>query len=154
MNEHHQQTEFLKHCLRYDESARRHELDQEMRQIQKDILCIKKSVSLMALLMALDLAGYCYGMVLMENFTHSVSQFILNSLCAVGAGSLISLMVFFCLGRVYRRKLDRRREECRLLVTRALETRLGGPDKPARPEVGRGQASQNNPPTQTILPSP
>jgi len=41
--------------------------------------------------------------------------------------SLISLVAFVVLGMVYRKMLDRRREQCRQLVTRLLESRLGSP---------------------------
>jgi hypothetical protein len=50
-----------------------------------------------------------------------------NLVCALGVASLICLLVFVGLGMAYRKKLDQRREECRLLVTRLLESRLGKP---------------------------
>lgn len=146
MSEHHDHTEFLKHCLRYDESDRRKELEQEIAQIQRDAHCIRRSVLVTALLIALTLACYAYGMVLMENFTHNATQFILNSICALGVGSAISLVVFLALGWLYRRKLDHRREECRMLVMKLLESRLRQPD-------GAKQHIGSTPHTETILPS-
>src|SRR5208282_4467402 len=48
-------------------------------------------------------------------------------ICSFGLGSLISMLGFIGLGMVYRQKLNQQREECRELVTRLLETRLGKP---------------------------
>jgi len=127
MSDHHKQTEFLKQCLRYDEGARRQELKQEITRIQRDEGCVQRAAWLMAVLTALALAGLAYPAILLANFPYSASQSILKLVCALGVASLISLLAFVVLGMVYRKMLDRRREECRLLVTRLLETRLGNP---------------------------
>ena len=125
MRDHHKQTEFLKHCLRYDESAGRQDLAQEITRIQREERCVRRAAWLMAVLAALTMAGLLYPAILLENFPYSAPAFIVNFVCALGAASLISLLAFLVLGMVYRRKLDKRREESRQIVTRLLESRLG-----------------------------
>jgi hypothetical protein len=148
MRDYHKQTEFLKHCLGYDESARCRELKQQITQIQRDERCVRRAVWLMAILTALAVTGLAYPAILLANFPYSAPQSILNFICVLGVASLVSLVAFVILGMVYRKRLDRRREECRLLVARLLESRLGNPhttswrERPSGDESrGRMQAS-------------
>ena len=127
MSDHEKHTEFLRQCILYDESARRQELDAGIIQIQRDERCLRRAVWLMAGLTLLAVAGLAYGAVLADNFPYNTPQFIIDIICALGAGSLISLLFFVGLGMVYRSKLDQRREECRQIVMRLLESRLGKP---------------------------
>ena len=127
MSEHQKHTEFLRHCILYDESAKRQELHERITQIQRDARCVRRAVWLMAMLIALVVAGLGYEMILVDNFPYNMPQLIINLVCALGLGSLISLLAFMGLGMVYRKKLDQRREECRQLVARLLESRLGKP---------------------------
>lgn len=127
MSERQKQTEFLRHCLRYDESAEYQALDKRIAQIQRDMRCVQRAVWLMAVLTALTVAGFGYPAILVENFLYNVPQFIVNLICALGVASLICLLVFVGLGMAYRKKLDQRQEECRQLVTRLLKSRLGKP---------------------------
>jgi hypothetical protein len=127
ISEHEKHTEFLRRCLRYDESAARRNLAEGLTQIQRNERCVRRAVWLMALLTALAVAGLGHAAILMENFPYGAPQFIVDLLCALGMGSLISLLAFVGLGLVYRKKLDRRREECRQLVAKIMESRLGKP---------------------------
>lgn len=127
MSEHEKHTEFLRQCIRYDESARRHELAEGIVRIQCDARCVRRAAWLMAILTALAVAALGYGTVLVDNFPYNTPQFIVNLILAVGLGSLISLLAFAGLGMVYRRKLDQHREECRQRVAKLLESRLGKP---------------------------
>jgi uncharacterized integral membrane protein len=127
MSEHQKHTMFLRQCILYDESAGRQELDEGIIQIQRNACCVQRAAWLMVILIALAVAGFGYGEVLVENFPYNSQQPIIDIICALGVGSLISLLAFVGLGMVYRRKLDQRREECRELVARLLESRLGKP---------------------------
>jgi hypothetical protein len=127
MSEHEKHTEFLRRCIVYDESARRQELGEGISQIQRDMRCVQRAAWLMAMLTALVVAGLGYGTVLVENFPYNVPQFVVNLIYALGLASLISFMAFVGLWMVYRLKLDQRREECRQMVARLLESRLGKP---------------------------
>ena len=141
MSEHEKHTEFLRQCIRYDEGARRHELVKGIARIQCDVRCVRRAVWLMAILTALAVVALGYGTVLVENFPYNAPQFITNLICALGLGSLISLVAFLGLGMVYRRKLDQRREECRQLVARLLESRLG---RPVATAPGDSRAGEGN----------
>ncbi|MGB7748729.1 MAG: hypothetical protein WBN75_15750 [Verrucomicrobiia bacterium] len=125
MSEHQKHTEFLRHCLRYGDSAEHQELEKEITRIQRDEHCVQRAVWLMAILTALAVAGLGYPAILVENFPYSAPQFIVNLVCVLGLASLLCLLVFMGLGMVYRRMLDQRREKSRQLVTKLLASRLG-----------------------------
>jgi hypothetical protein len=127
MNEHQKHTEFLRQCILYDESARRQELVEGISKIQRDARCVRRAAWLMAMLTALVVAGLGYEVILVDNFPYNLPQYVINIVCGLGMGSLISLLAFVGLGMVYRRKLDQQRDECRQLVARLLESRLGKP---------------------------
>jgi hypothetical protein len=78
-------------------------------------------------LTALAVAGFGYAVVLIDNFPYNTPQFIINIVSALSLASLICLVVFMGLRIVYRMKLDQRRKECRQLVTKLLDSRLGKP---------------------------
>jgi hypothetical protein len=141
--DHHNQTEFLKRCLHYGESAECRELKQEITRLQSDARCVQRAAWLMAALIALTLAGLAYATILLENFPYSAPRLIVSLLCALGVGSLISLLAFAGLGIVYRKRLDQRREECRRMVTQLLETRLGNPAAAPLREPAPGDASRS-----------
>jgi hypothetical protein len=125
MSEHQKETAFLRHCLRYGGGAEHQAMDEVIVQIQKDERCVRHAVWLMALTAGLTAVGLGYGTVLIENFPQDASQLIAKIIFALGLASMTSLVVFIGLGVVYRQKLDRRREECRRMISALLESRLG-----------------------------
>ena len=131
MNDHRRETEFLRHCIRYDDTDKRHRLEERITRILRDERCVRRAVWLMALLAALAMAGLGYSAIFLAEYPLDLSQlttlFSIKALCVVGAGSLICLLAFLGLGTVYRRELDQRREECRQLFTTIMESRLGEP---------------------------
>lgn len=127
MTEHQKETEFLQHCIRYDETPARRVLEDKITQIQRDERCVRRAIWLMALLLAATLASFGYAAILVETFRQSTSQLIVTIISSLGAVSMICLVVFMGLRIVYRAKLDQRREECRQLVVSLLESRLGKP---------------------------
>ncbi|MEY2409346.1 MAG: hypothetical protein QOF48_2016 [Verrucomicrobiota bacterium] len=136
-------TEFLKQCIRYDDTEERHRLEERITQIQGDERIVRRAVWLMALLAALAMAGLGYSAVFITDYPLNVSQlttrFIIKALCALGAGSLGCLFVFLGLGVFFRRKLEQRREDCRRLALKVLELRLGQPNKISVPEIVKEQ---------------
>ncbi len=139
MNEHEKHTEFLRQCVLYDESARRQNLVKEIAWIQRDLRCVRRAMWLMAFLAALVVAVLGYAKILVRNFPYNESQFTVNLVFALGVGFLISLLAFASLWIVYRWKLDLRREECRQMVTKLLESRLGKPARTLLPANSGGE---------------
>jgi hypothetical protein len=134
MSEHQKDTEFLRHCLRYGESAEHQALEKEIAQIQRDEHCVQRAVWLMAILTALAVAGLGYPALLMQSFPDNAPQFFVNLVFALGLASLLCLLVFAGLRMVYRQKLDQRREECRQLIAKLLESCPGRPGVTPRQE--------------------
>lgn len=127
MSEHQKHTEFLRQCILYDESAKCQELVEGISRIQRDMRCVQRASWLMAIITALVVAALVYPAILVENFPYNVPQFVVNLIFALGLASLLCFLVFMGLGMVYRLKLDQQREECRQMVTRLLDSRLGKP---------------------------
>ena len=131
MSEHQRVTEFLRQCIRYDDSEERHRLEERIAQIQRDERIVQRAVWLMVLLAALAMAGLGYAAILNAEYPLNVSQFtgrfLIKALCALGAGSLICLFVFLGLGVIFRKELDQRREDCRRLTLKVLASSLGQP---------------------------
>jgi hypothetical protein len=98
----------------------------------------------MAMLIALVVAGLGYEVILVDNFPYNMPQLIINLVCGLGMGSLISFLAFMGLGLVYRMKLDRHREECRQLIARLLESRLGKPVTTPWQDIRDNRASEGN----------
>ena len=100
-------------------------------QLQRNERCVRRAMWLMVLLVALSMAGLCYSAVVPADDPQSMSQLVMQFaskvFCALGLGSLICLVAFAGLGVVHRNKLDQRREECRRLAAKLLESRLGKP---------------------------
>jgi hypothetical protein len=125
MSEHQKHTEFLRQSVLYEESDERRELEKGLTQVQREARCVRRAVWLMATLIALVLACLGYATIFVNNFPDEAPQFLVNLICALGLGSLISLLAFVGLDVVYRMKLNQRREECRQRVASLLKSRLG-----------------------------
>ncbi len=125
MSEHQTETEFLKQFLCYDKSAEGRRLEQVITQIQRDKRCVGRATLQMVKLTALSIVALGYPVCLMKDFPHGPGQSFLTLICALGGGSLISLLVLAGLWLIYRFKLNRRRQECRQRVTKLLEVGWG-----------------------------
>ena len=127
MSENQRDTAFLRQAILYDDTAERQALDERITQDQRNERCVRRAVSLVALLSALALAGLCYSEVLLADSPQNKFRFSIKVFAAVGLGSVICLPVFLSFWIICRRKVEQRREECRRLATRLLEARLGKP---------------------------
>ena len=96
MSEHERHTAFLRQCIGYDDTGERHKLEESITQLQGNERCMRRAVWLMALLVALAMAGLCYSAVFLTDY--HLLQFgtalISKVLCALGLGSLICLVLF------------------------------------------------------------
>jgi hypothetical protein len=121
MSQYQREVEFLRQCILHNESekAGRQELEEEITHIQRNRRCVQRAAWLMVVLTTLAVAGLGYPGVLLENYPDT-PLFLVNLLCALGVGSLISLLVCAGLEIVYRKKLDQRKEACRQMVAKLL----------------------------------
>ena len=145
ISENQREKDGLRQRILYDKSAEPQELEQEIAQIQRNARCVQRAAGLMTGLTTLAVAGLAYPSILLENFPYHVPPFIMHLIYALSAGSLVSLLVFAGLGRVYRKKLNRRKEACHPWVTGQVEFPLRQPHStplPSMPE--RGAVDRND----------
>jgi len=146
MSEHETEMAFLRHIILYDDSDERRKLERSIAQVQQDVRCVHRVVSVTAPFPLLAIAGIAYGAILQNNFPFNGAELVFTVLCVVGLASLICLVGFAGLLTVYFQKLHRLRKEARQLAVRLLESRLGKPQIPTLPRSHRvfddGEASQ------------
>jgi len=134
---------FLRQVILYDDTAERRELEERITRLEREALCVRRAIWLMAVSSALATAGLCYCAVFLADFPQNMTlfgtRFMVKAFFALGLGSLISLLAFVILAMVYRKELDQRRDECRRLVARLLEARLGKPRTTPLPGVVKEQ---------------
>jgi hypothetical protein len=128
MGEHQKQTAFLRQCLVHHDTEASRKLAESMTQLERDERCLRRAAWLVVRLAGLAVAGIAYSALLMDNYpdgrSGSVAHFVVKGCFGLGLGSLICLLSFLGLGAIYRKNLDRRREQGRALVARLLESRL------------------------------
>jgi len=119
------ETEFLRHCIGYDDTEARHDLEAKITQAERDERCVRRAVWLAVLLTAIGIAGLCYAAIFVADFPYSSDQRLVKTFGALGLGSLICLPGLLGYWGFCRKELNRRREECRRLAAQLLESRLG-----------------------------
>ena len=129
MSEHQRETAFLRQVIAYDDTAERLKLEERITQAQRDENCARRAVWLMVLLTALAAVGLGYAAVLLGDFPHNLSRFVSHFIVrvsgALGLASLVSLLAFLGVQVGCRKDLGQRREECRRLAIKLLESRVG-----------------------------
>ena len=145
MSEHQKETAFLWSVILYDDGDGPLKLNKSIAQVQQDERCVKRVAWAMVLFLLLGLAGVGYGAVLNEDFPYNLPQPVLNFFCELVLASLICLVAFAGLLTVYRRKLNRLREECRQAVLRLLESHLSKAHIPTLPGSHRGSDAREAP---------
>jgi hypothetical protein len=125
MNEQHKHTEFLKHCLRYDDSSQRHQMMEQLNRLQRDLYIVQRASWLVGVLIVLSLAILIYPVILIQNFPYNVQRFFTDMVFALLLGLLVSLIAFVVLHVIFRRKLHHQRDACRQFLMRLLASRLG-----------------------------
>ena len=50
MDEHNKHTEFLRHCLKYDDSAQRHQMMEQLNRLERDLHIVQRASWLVAVL--------------------------------------------------------------------------------------------------------
>jgi hypothetical protein len=135
MSDNERETDFLGHCLLYDDSGDGHQLQQRITQVKQEERCVRRALKWLLLAALLAFSGLCYSMLFMPEHPGTVSpiarQVITDTLLVFGMGSLICMLGFCIMIFIYRRELATRREQCRQMALKLLESRLGKP--PGRP---------------------
>jgi hypothetical protein len=131
MKEHQRETDFLRHCLRYDESAESQRLQEGMTQFECDERCVRRALWCTVLSTSLAFAGLCYSTVFFSadssTLSYVTANLVTKAFCVVGLGSLICMLAFCVIIGIYRHELDKRRKDCRRVALDFLESRLGKP---------------------------
>ncbi len=83
----------------------------------------------MAIALLLAVVGLGYGAFFLDDFPARMSlfasQFVIKLVCSLGIGCVICLLGFSVIWFVYRKNLNRRREECRCRVMQLLDLHFG-----------------------------
>jgi len=124
MSEYRKQAAFLRNRLAYSDSEEHTQLQERLAQAERNERCILCACRLVGLIAGFGLAGLGYSAVLLPEFFHSSSHFLVQFFSALGLGSCMCLTVFIGLWLYYRSFVNRIHEECRRLITKMLEDRL------------------------------
>ncbi|HTV42048.1 MAG TPA: hypothetical protein VMF08_15875 [Candidatus Sulfotelmatobacter sp.] len=125
MSEHHDHTEFLKHCLRYDDSPERHAMTEKLTRLQCELRAVQRASVLMGALILPAAAGLAWPWNLVPSFSYEAQRFIMNIVLGLFAGSSVCLLTFIILAVFIYKKMHRQREACRQLLMRLFAARLG-----------------------------
>jgi hypothetical protein len=133
-NQRQKEMSFLRHLMLYDNSDEGRKMDEQIRRTEGNERCVRRAMFVMAILAALALTGLGYSMVLLDDFFQNRFQLAIRLFCALGLASGLSLTAFLVIWFTSRAELDEQREQCRRLVTRIVEARLGkAHDVPSQP---------------------
>jgi hypothetical protein len=125
-----------------DDGDERRELEKSIAQVQHDQHRVQQVTWMAALFFVLAITCIGYEAVLQESFPYTGSKIVFKLLCELALASLISLGAFAVLLTVYRRKLNRLKEECRQLVVQLLGSHPGKPHMPTLPGSHRGAGNR------------
>jgi hypothetical protein len=129
MREHHREMTYLRKFIAHDDTSERHKVEAKITQAERDERCLRRAVWLMVVLAALAAVGLGYAAVFLEDYPQNLprffTHFMVRGSCALGLASLVSLICFVGLWALYRKGLHERRDECRRLAAKVVESRLG-----------------------------
>src|SRR5437763_16513793 len=98
MSDNERETDFLGHCLLYDDSGDGHQLQQRITQGKREERCVRRALKWLLLAALLAFSGLCYSMLFMPEHPGTVSPItrlvITNKLVVLGFGSLICIQAF------------------------------------------------------------
>ena len=124
MTEYERNTDFLRRMILFAHPEEHRKLEADISQVRRKQQCVERAVQLMILLALISVAAFGCGLVIEEDFLRT-SRFITTLICGLGLASPVCLATFLVLLVNYRRELNRSLEECRQLITKVMEYRLG-----------------------------
>ncbi len=125
MTEHERNTDFLRRMILFAHPGAHRKLEADIAQVRRKQHCVQRAVQLVILLGLIGVTAFGYGAVLEGNLHYGQSRFITTFVCGLGLASPVCLATFLVLLVNYRRELNRLSEECRQLITKVMEHRLG-----------------------------
>ncbi len=117
---------FLKLLIAHDTSKESRQLQHSLAQTERDERCIRRAVFLVVILFILSLVGVSYCAILLPEVLWKSNYHVLQSLCYLGLGSLISLVVFLGYLLWNRAVVSRLHGECRLRVLAVAKSQFKG----------------------------
>lgn len=149
MSDYQKQTEFLKACLRYHDTAGNRKLADRITQIQQNEWRVQRALKVMGGLAAVAAVGLGYSAIFLDyfprNFLGFSAHLLAQTFCVMGLVAIVCLLVFACLASVHREQLNQGREECRQLISNLLESRPGQPIAAPQAPRNHGKNGMNAP---------
>ena len=124
MSERKKETDFLKSIIQWDESGQCQELQDRIKQAERDERCIRVAVCLVGLLGMLSLSGLGYAAVFVPEFAHFSSHIATKIFLALGLASMICLASFLGFWLRCRAASNQVYDEVRRFVREVLQARL------------------------------
>ena len=123
MSERQKQTEFLKTLLGYEDTEERRALEARLHKAERDERCLRRACGLVSLMAFFSLAGLGYSAVLVPEFFHNATPWLVKFFYALVLGSAFCLTVFTSLWLWYRSVSNRHCGECRRFFLAVLEAK-------------------------------
>jgi hypothetical protein len=124
MSEREREMALLREILSRDPTAESRQVEGEINRLQGQIRVLHRAVFFMVVLVALACVGLGYAAILSWDYPDNMWRFSrhvgVRVPCALGLASGACLLCFMGLGVVYRRQLNRQRENARRLARRLL----------------------------------
>ena len=121
MSKRKQQTAFLKALVVHGNTEERAQLKERMIRAERDEQCAWRAFWLMTLLAFFSCCGICYSAVLLPQFFHNSSHFIVRVFFSLGLASLICAVAFLAFWFWCRAVLNRIQGECRSFIMATLD---------------------------------
>jgi hypothetical protein len=118
---------FLRRLMLDDNTDERRELEQKLARTERKECCAQRAMWWMGILTAVAIAGLGYSLIVLEDYPSDFTSAIIRIFCALGLSAIVSLLAFFAFWSLCRNELNKQREQCRRLVMRIVESRLGKP---------------------------
>ena len=116
---------FLRRLMLDDSTDERRELEEKIIRSERRECCAHRAMWWMGILTAVALASLGYSGIVLDDFPPQLSSATIRIFSALGLAAMVSLLAFFAFWIFCRHELNEQREQCRRLVTRIVESRLG-----------------------------
>jgi len=131
MSDYLEQTEFLKRCLLYDDTAENQRLAEKITQIQQDQRRVQRAMKVAGMFAVLAAVGVGYSVIFLDYYPENVWGFTMHLFAQIfwvmGLVSIVCILTFAYVGSVHREELNQQHQDCREAIAKFMESRLGKP---------------------------